>query len=45
MSRRVKPLTDHAFPMPQAAPSGDSKEDGAARKRFLLRRRMKWRMS
>jgi hypothetical protein len=45
MSRRVKPLMAHAFAMPQPAPRGDSKKIAAGRKRFLLQRRMEWRMS
>jgi hypothetical protein len=45
MSRRVKPLMAHAFPMPQPAPRGDSMKIAAVRKRFLLQRRMEWRMS
>jgi hypothetical protein len=45
MSRRVKPLIAHAFPMPQAAPGGESPTKTGRRKRFLLRRRMEWWMS
>jgi hypothetical protein len=45
MSRRVKPLIAHAFPVPQAAPRGESPTKTRRRKRFLLRRRMEWRMS
>jgi len=45
MSRRVKPLIDHAFPMPQAAPRDESVTRAVLRKRFLLRRRMEWAMS
>jgi len=45
MSRCVKPLIDHTFPMPQPAPRPESNEKASARKRFLLRRGMEWAMS
>jgi len=45
MSRRVKPLIDHALTMPQAAPRRESIKCADVRKRFLLRRRMEWWMS
>jgi hypothetical protein len=45
MSRRVKPLIDHAFTMPEAAPREELTTHAVPRKRFLLRRRMEWAMS
>jgi hypothetical protein len=45
MSRRVKPLIDHAFAVPHAASGRESHFPARRRKRFLLRRRMEWWMS
>jgi hypothetical protein len=45
MSRRVKPLIDHAFTVPQAAPRRERQHNAGRCKRFLLRRRMEWWMS
>jgi hypothetical protein len=45
MSRRVKPMIDHAFAVPLPATRGEPHFPADRRKRFLLRRRMEWWLS